>query len=569
MAPQFFMMFFMSNNNYYFKKFFISSYQTPTEILNLNICAHFQELISRLSKDLRCPELKTTIACEISGKIKPPKVIIKNNEILLHKKFIDYLWAYTYGWFVLYDEFMMKSSLKYSSNKKIVDRAQGLRRRAEKKDLYIWFNSMPRPDGLRLSKKEKNYAYIANAIFLDALSVWLFHEVGHVKFRHFKGEGERDEVDQIQCEQDCDNYAIKAFVGEETNQDILRNKMIGVVIAFSSMFFLDDKKPLILVQKKHPDLDTRFANILETFSSEYSLADATLFHGYFIADCVIRRFYHSYKRYYEGMGIKFRNLSVETSKELFEEDVKLLKPVFQYLYRKKMIALTGFISKEYDGMSSYYSIVLNNKLPLTEKKELCVFYYDKFYKVYADISVPGDGYYSYKANQLISTIKFFCDNKVQENIGLVLKKEDCFFSDDMIVSKEMLPIKKMQAPYVLYSKGLYKIGPLEFDMGDVFFCYKSIPLPYSSVCIFPDVAKQRPCYVLKKEDGLWMFYFLQKILLKDNEDVYALHEGRTYKIYGKDPIEGDDFFCYCSEEMNEHDLPQEIYSVFCHLGNNK
>ncbi len=428
------------------------NYLTPAEVLSKNICERFQRLyIPAIERDLNCDRVKTTIACKTYDKLIPPKVIVENKEILLHRDYINFLWAFCYGSWVVFEEsvmkkcFEMKGEHKYQ-NKKIISRAMELRRSAEKKRIKIWFPSMPRPDGLRLSSKERWYSFKVNNIFLDALAILLFHEVGHVKFKHLDNRRNREKIDQIQCEQDCDNYAVDVIVGDSLYEDrfLFQQKIISVIIAFSAMLFLGNS-PLLFLQDEHPDLDNRLYNVL----SKYEIFDErTSFYIYLFADVIIRRFYNNYKSFYSGANIKFDKIVVERSKDLFDKDIDCLKMFFLCVFkektekRKKMKLhriggyVEAFSEKDYlDGkICDYYWLNFINypQLDLEKKNECFVRFYNSYFEVIKDCSRAGEKVYVYQAI-LLNKDEFHQRKKYYEQKGESTKVFDVLESPDICI----------------------------------------------------------------------------------------------------------------------------------------
>ena len=305
---------------------------SPIEYLKYNITDAFEQIYKteKLKIDIKQGLIKPSIFYEIGGdKIKPPHV--RDGAIYVQENYLSFLWAFIYGCWVQFEELVMKGELRQKgetliTDNNIVEDAIKLTEWAitSCSEFTNWPDNLPSPNpNAYKSKNEKFYITRVNGVFIDALSMILFHEVAHLKFKHEQICNEIEDAVWKECEKECDVYGIECVVDESirNNEDLFQQKTISIIFSFSANLFITNN-PLLICQKRHPDLDDRLFNAFGLLNIEEK------YHQYYVyklADLIIRHYRNIHREYYDGIKQFFKNKLVETAKELFLEDIEVLK----------------------------------------------------------------------------------------------------------------------------------------------------------------------------------------------------------------------------------------------------
>lgn len=324
--------------------------------LQHNITSRFEYLYGKknIAKDIENQVISPEFDCVMDGELFAPKA--KGNKIIVQANYLSYLWGFIYGAWVQFEELMMKDELiqlgrtDITKNQAVIERAQTILSHTLNTMSYSWPEGYPSPNLTSTIDEENFYASKVNGIFVDALCILLFHEVCHIKSKHYENWDNFDDETKIQCEKDCDAFALKVVIADylDTSEEEYNTKMIAVLMAFATMFFLL-KNPLLINQKKHPDLALRLANMISFLDIQ---DDGHLYYIYKFADILLRHFRGIHKKIYDFMEIYFEDEPVETAKDLFDRDLEKMKiPVIYLSYNESKRDCTkqeiyGYLSEE-------------------------------------------------------------------------------------------------------------------------------------------------------------------------------------------------------------------------------
>lgn len=192
--------------------------------------------------------------------------------IQLHIVHMELLWAFIYGWLVLYEEGVQGPMLEGTFDGRIhlnnalklraaqlLDWASGL------KDQYTsWPRNLSSPTYFE-SLEEQSYALKTNNIFQQSAAFLLFHEFGHVRQEHFNAIDHRDTVEartaSIELEREADDFAFRVLVSTDDDEETRRVKAWAILApALSSLYLVNG--PVEIFQKRHPHLHHRVADLL-------------------------------------------------------------------------------------------------------------------------------------------------------------------------------------------------------------------------------------------------------------------------------------------------------------------
>lgn len=193
--------------------------------------------------------------------------------IAIHVPHLELLWAFTYGWVVLYEEAVQRPLIEGNFDGRIM-LATGLTARAAEllqwaSELRIsytrWPVGLPSPMHAA-SPQEQEYASKVSKIFRYATAFMLYHEFGHIRQGHICAvePGNTDpgaRATAIQLEREADDYAFGALVAYHDSEDDRMLKGWAILTpALSSLYLIDGRAGLI--QCRHPPLHHRIADLL-------------------------------------------------------------------------------------------------------------------------------------------------------------------------------------------------------------------------------------------------------------------------------------------------------------------
>lgn len=192
--------------------------------------------------------------------------------IEVHFAHLELLWAFIYGWAVLFEEAIQKPMMNQSFDGRIlldtplkVRAAQLLDWASSLRTKYSpWPESLPSPRHFE-NAAEESYALKANGIFQQGVAFFLYHEFGHVRQRHFDFLGAATDdlpaVSRIEMEREADDFAYRVMVSQGESEEALTLKAWPILAAVLSSLYLIHG-PAGVFQQNHPHLHHRVYDIL-------------------------------------------------------------------------------------------------------------------------------------------------------------------------------------------------------------------------------------------------------------------------------------------------------------------
>lgn len=193
--------------------------------------------------------------------------------IVVRIAYLELLWAFTYGWVVLYEEEIQRPMIEGSFDGRIL-LATDLTRRAAA--LLEWASGLRHaytswPAGLpsptrTASEQERTYALKVNGIFQYATAFLLYHEFGHAQLGHLDAVDPHDDTEEsrvtaVQLEREADDFAYRTLVAHDDSEFVRRLKGWAVLVpALSSLYLVDGRAGVY--QRRHPHLHHRVADLL-------------------------------------------------------------------------------------------------------------------------------------------------------------------------------------------------------------------------------------------------------------------------------------------------------------------
>ena len=399
------------------------------DVLQHNITSRFEELYGKnnIANDVNNQVISPEFECVMDGELFAPKA--RGNKIIVQANYISFLWGFIYGAWVQFEELIMKNELiqqgqtNVKQNFVVIKRAQEILSNTLNTKSYTWPKGYPNPNLTSPIADENFYASKVNGIFTDAFCILLFHEVCHIKSKHYENWESFDDETKIQCEKDCDAYALKVVIADfaKIKESEYKGKSVSILFAFATMIFLL-KNPLLIKQKTHPDLALRLANMISQINIQ---KENHLYYIYRFADILLRHFRGIHKKIYDFMEVYFDNEQVETAEDLFNCDLeKIWIPIIHLSsigskpeYSSKEIY--GFlsdddISEDKKGILNF--ITINEIKPSNHEEFLESFLYAKktFYEVTRNDSIHfNDDLYHYTVKAVSAN---FIPNALKEKI---------------------------------------------------------------------------------------------------------------------------------------------------------
>lgn len=191
----------------------------------------------------------------------------------LHVAHLELLWAFIYGWMVIYEQGVQRPMLDGGFDGRIYFDTP-LKERAAR--LLDWAASLKNghtdwPEGLpspvhQQDDEERNISLKVNGVFQQATAFYLFHEFahaqqGHLDFMTAEANAEVDPQAVLEMEKEADDFAYRVMVSPDDDEDTLVVKAWPILAAVLSSFYLIHG-PRGVYQERHPHLHQRVAHML-------------------------------------------------------------------------------------------------------------------------------------------------------------------------------------------------------------------------------------------------------------------------------------------------------------------
>jgi len=239
--------------------------------------------------------------------------------ILIHRPHLELLWAFTYGWMVLYEEAVQKPLMSNTFFGPIV-LDSGLKSRAA--ELLSWASGLSRhyspwPANLpspiyAADQDETGYCLKANGVFQEAAAFLLYHEFAHVRQGHLKEYRSSDEAEAAynkQLEREADDFALRIFVSEGDDDEVRRLKGWPLLVPVLSSLYLINS-PGMVFQDNHPHLHHRIHHVLTQLNFQ---DEQTRFYYWYLSSVVLTVFEQAH-----NIGGKRGQLEPQTFETAYE-----------------------------------------------------------------------------------------------------------------------------------------------------------------------------------------------------------------------------------------------------------
>lgn len=159
-----------------------------------------------------------------------------------------------------------------------------------------------------------------NGIFIDSVTLFLYHEVAHIILGHTATSG-IDWVTSISQEKEADEYAFEMYLSERSSKLEKLTAGLSALFTFFSPFFVL-VFPRHLQQETHPDIDLRFQNALEKIGCEGNEERYSL---YKLAVTLINDYLRSHEQALIHHGLEIPKRHVETVQDLYDDYIAVLE----------------------------------------------------------------------------------------------------------------------------------------------------------------------------------------------------------------------------------------------------
>lgn len=238
----------------------------PTRVLNNNIIWSFENINPRYLAEhlshVSDGSVQRGLVFSIDNNGLFPFVNLDTKEIVVPDRFGAYLWACTYGLFVYFEEFQKQLTQSGQStgkpdqaNTKIVRALELLQFAMQLIDNEGCWDAERLPNPEQPKDCDTYYVEKCNALYQDQMAIFLFHELGHLVFRHNKGA---EDADAIQQENDSDFFSTATVLdGIEDQQQEVQRSFSLILASLTTLF------PSAIAPSRHPTPDDR---ILRAYS---------------------------------------------------------------------------------------------------------------------------------------------------------------------------------------------------------------------------------------------------------------------------------------------------------------
>lgn len=243
----------------------------------------------------------------IMDEVPPMAPTVSRNEgeaarIRLHVAHLELIWAFVYGWVVLYEEAVQRPWMNGCFDGRILLETALTQRAATLLDWATdlrtayrpWPSQLPSPQ-FALDSQEEEYALKVNGIFQDAVAFLLFHEFGHVRQQHLDAVP-RNATDAgalataITLEREADDFAFRMLISGDDDEATRRTKGWAVLSpALSSLYLVDGRA--CIYQTRHPHLHHRVQDVLSKLNFR---EERNRFYYHYLCSTILRTFDRAY-----------------------------------------------------------------------------------------------------------------------------------------------------------------------------------------------------------------------------------------------------------------------------------
>lgn len=251
---------------------------SPVLALEGNILWQFENLSEFGAEKLKMQVADGSISGEIGLDLSaaPPKAASvtmlegEAPEIHLRLSYLEMLWAFIYGWMVVYEEGVQKPQLDGtkvtgSHAVKLLDRAHELLAWAASlaKAYTPWPADLPSPRNYATAEEEW-YGLKANLVFQKAVAYLLSHERAHAALGHLQVVMSAGDAGvRLAMEKEADAKAFDDLLEQSLDDKEKLPEAWAVVSVMLSTFYLYQVPKTALLPRDHPALHHRLAHAIE------------------------------------------------------------------------------------------------------------------------------------------------------------------------------------------------------------------------------------------------------------------------------------------------------------------
>lgn len=252
---------------------------SPVLALQHNVLWQWENLSDRAPEQLRSEVNKGLLSPEIALQMDalPPRgPFIKAcktgaPEIHLQVSFLELLWAFIYGWMVVYEEDVQRSQMPGTelptgpAPDDLVQRAAELHRwaRSLAHGYTRWPEHLPSPKGYA-NAAEQYFGEKANLVFQLATTFLLSHERAHAIYEHLLLVEEPNDVGWLsaQLEKDADIFALSQLVAHGLDDKQKSAESWAILAVVLASFYVNKEPRSALRSKNHLPLHHRAAHFI-------------------------------------------------------------------------------------------------------------------------------------------------------------------------------------------------------------------------------------------------------------------------------------------------------------------
>lgn len=279
---------------------------SPIEVLWGNIVHTFENIDPTLMKKHIEAVSKGLVSKDIAydnvkAPIRTPHAKLNSRKIYIQEAYLEHMWAFIYGVFVMYEEGVQKPLINNTFSGEIEYKTPILNRAKKLYDWSIslsknysdWDRTLPNPRKHH-NHYEKLYAEKVNKIFQNSICYVLLHEFAHLTLNHdsyYLGVQacdltEADYTSRIQIENEADLFAFDLVVNRDADENArLVDGLSILLVKCSALIITHD--PNVVKQRSHPDLDSRLLRVLNDLNLT---SEASLFYSWYLSCLAVRLF---------------------------------------------------------------------------------------------------------------------------------------------------------------------------------------------------------------------------------------------------------------------------------------
>jgi hypothetical protein len=258
-------------------------FESPILSLQNNILFAFENANIAFADELRNAIIQGQVSKDIDlildclparGPFVTKEAKLKPAVMHLYVTHLEMLWAFIYGWMILFEEDIQKPQLAGRSvirhgTTPLSARALALLSWAMQMGTQYqpWDKDLPSPITYA-DMTEKWYGEKANLVFQQAVAYFLAHEYAHIALGHLEIVLSLDLISpiRIEIEKEADVKAFEIAIGHDSGDQYWLSRPYAAVCAVLSSFCMIGRRPALLGPQSHPALHHRLNHLLSALN---------------------------------------------------------------------------------------------------------------------------------------------------------------------------------------------------------------------------------------------------------------------------------------------------------------